>query len=104
MLCLLFIYMINLRIANQITSGDFVYVLSISLKMSWELWILVHKMQDFIKNLADFKSSYEIFLTPIQDAQKIDNNFVINKPSIIFDKVCFSYDSSKLVFENLSLK
>ena len=103
MLCLLFIYMINLRIANQITSGDFVYVLSISLKMSWELWILVHKMQDFIKNLADFKSSYEIFLTPIQDAQKIDNNFVINKPSIIFDKVCFSYDSSKLVFENLSL-
>ena len=103
MLCLLFVYMINLRINNKITSGDFVYVLSISLKMSWELWILVHKMQDFIKNLADFKSSYQIFLTSVTDLESKDKDFVVNKPNIKFENVSFFYDENKSVFNNLSL-
>lgn len=105
MLISLFIYMIYLRKSGQATTGDLVFVMSISIKMSWDLWQMIQKMQDFMKNMGDFKSAFDL-LTVTREKSNDTNrtNIHIIRPSIAFNNVSFSYEPSKPVFTELSLK
>lgn len=104
MLVSIFLFIIYLRKNNQATTGDIVFVMGITLKMSWELWQLVQKLQSFMKNIGDFKSAFELMKTP-HNAYDNPNlpEFYAQKPSIRFDNVSFSYDPSKAILNNLSL-
>lgn len=104
MLISIFLFMIHLRKTNQASSGDVVFVMGITLKMSWELWQMIQKLQSFMKNIGDFKSAFELMKTP-HDGYDNPNLPVINitKPSIVFEDVSFSYDSSKAILNKLSL-
>ena len=104
MLISIFLFMIYLRKTEQATSGDVVFVMGITLKMSWELWQMIQKLQSFMKNIGDFKSAFELMKVPHDsyDDPKLPS-IIISKPSIIFKNVSFSYDSSKAILDNLSL-
>jgi ATP-binding cassette subfamily B protein len=104
MLIGLFLYVINLRTNNLLSSGDVVYILSIGLKINWESWLMVQKLPDFMKNLGDLKSSYSILQIPNEEPETLTNELIIKNPSISFINVCFAYEDSKNVFTNLSLQ
>lgn len=104
MLISIFLFMIHLRKTEQATSGDIVFVMGITLKMSWELWQMIQKLQSFMKNIGDFKSAFE--LMKIAHEPYDDPNLPalkITAPSITFEEVSFSYDPNKPVLDNLSL-
>lgn len=104
MLIALFLYMIYLRQQNKVTSGDVVFVMGITLKMAYDLWQMINKMQDFIRNLGDFKSSYEIMRVPNSNAQALAFPALqITHPTIQLDNVCFSYEPNRPIINNLSL-
>lgn len=105
MLISLFLFMIHLRKVGKATTGDLVFVMGISIKMSWDLWQMIQKMQEFMKNIGDFKSAFELLKTP-QDKSETANlrKLVVHQPSIVFDQVCFSYDKNKPIFNELSIK
>jgi ATP-binding cassette, subfamily B, bacterial len=105
MLIGLFLFMIHLRKTNQATSGDLVFVMGLTIKMSWDLWQLVQKMQDFMKNIGDFKSAFSILKTPQEEPQteRFFKTIEIKEPSVVFDRVSFAYDPKKPVFTQLSL-
>jgi ATP-binding cassette subfamily B protein len=104
MLISIFLFMIHLRRTKEVSSGDVVFVMGITLKMSWELWQMIQKLQTFMKNIGDFKSAFELMKVP---HNKYDNpnlpaiNLV--EPSIVFEDVTFSYDPSKAILDKLSL-
>lgn len=104
MLVSLFLFMIHLRINNQASNGDIVFVMGITLKMSMELWQLIQRMQNFMKNIGDFKSSFTIMQIP---HDKKDNNegakLLVKSPSIQFQDLSFAYDERRPVFSKLCL-
>ncbi len=102
MLISLFIFMIHLRKTNQVSTGDLVFVMSLTMKMSWELWETIHKMQDFMKNIGDFKSAFTLLQIP-QEKEHSNAVLKIIKPTIVFDKVSFAYEGSRTILSELSL-
>lgn len=104
MLISLFLYMIYLRQMNRVSSGDVVFVVGISLKLAYELWHMIGKMQDFIRHLGDFKSSFEIMQIPHEcpEETRFTDISIVN-PTIIFDKVNFSYDLNRPIVNNLDI-
>lgn len=103
MLISLFLFMIHLRKTGQATTGDLVFVMGISIKMSWDLWQMIQQMQQFMKNMGDFKSAFDLLTIPRDSETKPLQDLKIIRPSIIYDKVSFSYELNKPVFEELSL-
>jgi ATP-binding cassette subfamily B protein len=104
MLISLFLFMIYLRKNNQVSSGDVVFVMGITLKMSWELWQLVQKMQKFMKDIGDMKSAFTIMQEP--ESKRIDEEslrLTVKHPSVSFCNVSFSYQGNRPVFLDLSL-
>ncbi|MDB6096042.1 MAG: mdlB, partial [Francisellaceae bacterium] len=103
MLISLFLYMIHLRKTHQATSGDLVFVMGITLKMSMDLWSLIGKMQDFMRNIGDFKSAFKILQIPhVKNINNLKKINIIN-PSIRFENVNFSYDQNMPILHNLNL-
>lgn len=104
MLISLFLFMIHLRKTGQASTGDLVFVMGVTTKMSWDLWQMIQKMQDFMKHIGDFKSSFELLKVP-QEKNKshLDKHLKVMRPSIAFDEVSFSYEAGKPIFSNLSL-
>lgn len=104
MLISIFLFMINLRKSNAVSTGDFIFVMLTALTISFELWTFITGMNDFMKQIGDFKSSYSILSEPhaISDAPHV-RDFVIEKGAIHFQNISFGYDTNKLVFEHLNL-
>jgi len=104
MLISLLFYMIHLRNSGQASNGDFVFVMGITFRLSMELWLLIQRMQNFMKNMGDFKSSFQIMKTAQDPHLGLDLPQVkIAKASIAFENVNFAYSGDRPVFHNLSL-
>ncbi len=103
MLISLFLFMVHLRKTNQASSGDLVFVMGVTIKMSWDLWQMIQKMQEFMKNMGDFKSAFELLKLPQDTVEsKLCQEIKIIRPSIVFQNVSFSYESGKPIFRELS--
>lgn len=72
MLISLFIFMIHLRRINAVTTGDFVFVMTITYFLVDGIWKLLDQISDFIGKLGDFKSSFSILQTPQEIIDKKD--------------------------------
>ncbi len=105
MLISLFLFMIHLRKTGQASSGDLVFVMGVTIKMGWDLWQMIQKMQEFMKNIGDFKSAFDLLKTPQKEADAYSiQEIKVVRPSIVFENVCFSYEPAKPIFSNLSLR
>ncbi len=104
MLISLFLFMIHLRQTHQASTGDLVFVMGVTVKMSWDLWQMIQKMQEFMKNIGDFKSAFELLKIPHEKSEtKVTHPISVQRPSIAFENVYFSYEPSKPIFSGLSL-
>lgn len=104
MLISLFIYMIYLRQNNQASSGDVVFVISLTIKMSWDLWQLIQRMQIFMKNIGDFKSAFSLLQNSQNEPASLSMPMIkITHPSIKFAHISFAYQQNSSVFNNLNL-
>jgi len=104
MLTTVFFYIIKLRNENSVTTGDLIFVLMTTLALSDRLWQMIIKMQDFIREMGDLKSSFSILQHPIDNIDKPNAiDMKLKKASITFKDVSFSYSKDNLIFEGLSL-
>lgn len=103
MLIVLFLYMIEQRQLGLASTGDLIFVMNIVLKMSWELWQLIQRIQIFMKNVGDFKSAFALMQIP-SDPKEVANlpKIRVEKPSITFDNIVFSHPG-RSVFDGLNL-
>ncbi len=103
MMISLFIFMIHLRKTNQVSTGDLVFVMGLTIKMSWELWQMIQKMQDLMKDIGDFKSAFSLLQMP-QEKEWAHTDLKMTEPSIAFEKVSFAYENAAPIFSDLSLQ
>jgi ATP-binding cassette subfamily B protein len=100
----LLLFMIYLKKNNQVSTGDFLFVMLTAITLSFDFWEFTAGLSRFMKTLGDFKSSFSVVLTP-QDSIDIPNakNILVEHSDIRFENLSFTYDEHKHVFHNLNL-
>ena len=63
MLISLLFFLIHLRRISSISVGDFVFVMTLSVFLIDNTWMLVSEMGDFLGKMGDFRSSFSILKT-----------------------------------------
>ena len=105
MLISVFLFMIWLRQEALITTGDFVFVMMMTVTIAFELWAFTCSMFDFMKEIGDLKSSCSILTIPHQHVDKPSAKpHTIITPNIQFNDVSFYYDNGNSIFEDLNLE
>lgn len=96
-------FVLELKMTNQITIGDFAFIFGIALVVADDIWQVTLALQNFIRAMGDLKSSLSLLVVP-QDNLDLQNanSLVVNQPSIEFKNVKFGY-SEHSIFENLNL-
>lgn len=101
----LFIFMIHLRRINSITTGDFVFVMTITFFVVDNIWKLINEAGDFLGKMGDFKSSFSILQTPQELTDKESaTNLKVTKGEIFFSDISFGYKENELIFDRLNLR
>jgi len=97
-------FMLYLKSKNQITIGDFAFVFGIAIIIAEDLWHTTVSLQEFSRVMGDLRSAMTILQEPQQSLDLPDATILnLQKPSIQFLDVSFSYTKTKLVFDSLNL-
>ncbi|KTD14762.1 multidrug ABC transporter ATPase/permease [Legionella gratiana] len=104
MLITVFLFMIYLRTHGEISTGDFLFVMLTAITISFDLWTLMSSLCTFLKEIGDFKSSFNILSMPHESLDESHAQaFQINEGKIEFRQLSFAYNEGKSVFANLNL-
>ncbi|MDX2082941.1 MAG: ABC transporter ATP-binding protein [Rickettsiales bacterium] len=104
MLISLLFFLIHLRRIDSITIGDFVFVMTLSVFLIDNTWMLVSEIGDFLGKMGDFKSSFSILQNPVDTIDKPNaKDLKIKKGEIIFQNISFAYENSENIFDCLNL-
>lgn len=104
MMISVFIFTIWLKQKALISSGDFVFIVMISITVSFELWMFSSFMFDFMKEVGNFKAAFSILTVPHGKSDGPDARpFTIQSPSIEIKDLSFAYSEGKTIFNDLNL-
>jgi ATP-binding cassette subfamily B protein len=104
MLISLLFFLIHLRRIDSITIGDFVFVMTLSVFLIDNTWMLVSEIGDFLGKMGDFKSSFSILQNSSDAIDKPNSKGLkIKKGEIIFKDISFAYESGENIFDHLNL-
>jgi ATP-binding cassette subfamily B protein len=99
----LFIYVIELRNAHEISIGDIAYVMALTFAFSENSWKSTMHIKDFLEDIAAFKSAFTIMQ---QEKCTIDNpdahDLTVTSGNIAFKELCFNYSNGENVLTSLT--
>ncbi len=96
--------LIRLRIAGDVSIGDYALILGLSVDVAFTLWWVVEQI-DYLNN-ANGKSNQSLrtLLAPLEVQDKIDAKpLVVRQGGIIFEKVKFHYKGTNPLFDDKSV-
>ncbi len=98
----LLIYLYKL---NQIDIGDFTLVFKLSIEIGHMLWWTMDVVETFNREYARGCESFNFIFVPIRVKDKLNaKKLLIEKSTITFSDVNFSYHGNKKIFNNLSIE
>lgn len=104
MLIFILLFMVSLRMSGSISTGDFLFVMLTTIFISFDFWMLITGLCDFMKDLGDLKSSFSILSIPHQSLDKQGVKTILRaQGKVEFKHVSFAYEDEKLVFSDLNL-
>lgn len=71
-LFLLLFFAVEMRINKEISTGDFVFIMSFSWFFIEQIWGLFFNISEFSRNIGDFKSAFTILQNPQNSTDKAD--------------------------------
>ena len=89
---------------NQVTVGDFSFIISLSISIFYNLWYLASQFVVFAEELGKCRQALSIITEPLDIADKSDAKpLIVTKGRIEFKNVTFHYDEAKHLFKNKSV-
>ena len=89
---------------NQVTIGDFSFIISLSISIFFNLWYLASQFVVFAEELGKCKQALTIITEKHEIADKLDaSDLVVTQGCIEFDDVTFHYDEGAHLFKNKSI-
>ena len=97
--------LVSMYSKNQVTIGDFTFVISLSISVLWNLWFLATQLVSFSEQIGRCKQALSIITQPhdIVDASNA-KSLVVAKGEIKFHEVNFHYDEGARLFHNKNIE
>ncbi len=100
----LFIFVIYLKNAGEVTIGDIAFVISLMFLFTENSWHATLGIKDFLSDLAAFKSAFSIMKVAKCTIDKENaKDLKISKGEITFKDISFSYEKGGKIFDNFNL-
>ena len=98
-------YTAYLRYINQITVGDFAYIVTIVYKIVYNIWSLSEQIGSFFDKLGDLKSSFSVLQIPQDTIDKPNaSELKVSSGEIVFKNISFGYkEGESQTLKNLNL-
>ena len=96
--------LLHMYSSNQVTIGDFTFVISLSISILWNLWFLASQFVSFSEQIGLCNQALSIITQPheIIDDTKA-KPLLISKGRIQFHDVTFHYDEGQRLFKNKNI-
>jgi ATP-binding cassette subfamily B protein len=105
LIALMIYLLVVLKLKGLVTVGDFVLILGLTSQItdsSWNLTDVIHRING---NLGWCKQSIKKLFMPNSIKDKLDaKDLIVSHGEINFNNVCFSYETGKELFHNMSIK
>lgn len=89
---------------NQVTVGDFSFIISLSISIFYNLWYLASQFVVFAEELGKCKQALTLITEPHEIADKINAKpLKVSQGRIEFKNVSFHYDEAAHLFKNKSV-
>ena len=89
---------------HEISTGDFVLVVTVNISLVQILWNFSHYIHDLAEVIGNVNQGLSIALAPIQIKDQDDAKpLQVTKGKVIFDSVKFHYKTANPLFDNLSI-
>ena len=96
--------LVTLRLHEQVSIGDFVFVLSLSTAMIIHVWDLGTELILFTRNAGKCQHALSLITEPHEITEAKDAQVLqISKGKINFEKVSFAHNQRKAIFDQLSV-
>lgn len=97
--------MINLYKQNQLTAGDFIFILTTNYRMIDQLFYLTHLIIDATENWATVSNSLQMIEIAGQTKDIIDAaELKVTEGNIIFENISFGYKDVDLLFKKQTIE
>ncbi|KTD04409.1 putative fused transporter subunits of ABC superfamily: ATP-binding component [Legionella geestiana] len=96
--------LVNMYSKNQVSVGDFSFIISLSISIFYNLWYLASQFVNFAEELGKCKQALSIITAPLEivDAPSA-TPLHITKGTIAFNQVSFHYDDGAHLFKNKNI-
>lgn len=96
--------LVDMYSKNQVTIGDFSFIISLSISIFYNLWYLASQFVVFAEEVGKCKQALTIITAPHDiDDQPGAKPLVVNEGRIEFENVTFHYDEGAHLFKNKSV-
>jgi ATP-binding cassette, subfamily B, bacterial len=98
------IVLVNMYSKNQVSVGDFSFIISLSISIFYNLWYLASQFVNFAEELGKCQQALSIITAP-QEIVDIENAkpLIVTEGRIEFDHVSFHYDEGAHLFKNKNI-
>ena len=105
LIALMVYLLVDLKLKGLVTIGDFVLILGLASQITDSSWNLTDTIHQINGNLGWFKQSIKKLFIPNSIKDKPNaTNLSVSYGEIIFNNVCFGYETGKEFFYNMSIK
>lgn len=104
LITLLIVILVDQRLNNAITVGDFAFVLSLAVMIMVQIWDIGKQIILYIKTVSECQQALNVLLQPHENRdQKNAHDMAISKGKIEFKDVCFSHRQGGTLFNKLNI-
>lgn len=104
MLSVMLYFLIQLRMDQKVSVGDFALILGLSVELGWMTWWALEQVDELNKAVGKCKQSLSSLFTPLGIKDKENAlDLVVTKGKITFASVTFHYKGTAPLFSNKSV-
>jgi ATP-binding cassette subfamily B protein len=97
-------FLILLRMNDQVTIGDFAFILSLSFYLTENVWAFTEQIDQTNDAIGKCNQSLKMLFIPIEITdKKTAKPLLISSGKITFENVCFNYKNTEPLFKNKSI-
>lgn len=96
--------LINLRMSDQVTVGDFAFILGLSFYVTENVWLVTEQVDELNDAIGKCNQSLKALFKPLEIKDKSDAKpLVVTQGKIVFENVQFHYLDEESLFQNKSV-
>jgi ATP-binding cassette subfamily B protein len=104
MLGVMLYFLIELRMAQKVTAGDFAFVLGLSMEVGFVTWGSLEEIDELNKSVGKCKQSLSRLFVPVEITDKESaTDLLVSQGKVTFSSVNFYYKGTKPLFQNNSV-